>query len=131
MSKDVADENKVDKEVDGKDIAVDRVSDVETTEDEEADEITDYRLDIGNLEIWIGGEIFVEEDKVIIAGESNLLPGARIASNAVSDGWIAYQDIAEVEEDGSFYFEFTGRGKDTFVTLSLSTGNRNITDQYG
>ena len=74
----------------------------------------DYRSDLGNLEIWIGGEVTVEEDKVIVEGESNLLPGAKISSSGVSDNWAStdYQDQAEVEDDGSFYFEFPGRESD-------------------
>src|SRR5699024_3565149 len=93
----------------------------------------DYRSDLGNLEIWIGGEVTIEEDKVIVAGESNLLPGARNTSSAVSDGWavINYQDSTEVEEDGSFHFELPGSKKDTVVTLNISTGNNHVKEHYG
>lgn len=93
----------------------------------------DYRSDLGNLEIWMGGEVTVEEDKVIVEGESNLLPGAKISSSGVSDNWAStdYQDQAEVEDDGSFYFEFPGRESDIEVTLSLSTANEQVTDHYG
>src|SRR5699024_2699971 len=87
------------------------------SENDKNDQDTDdggYRSDLGNLEIWMGGEATVEEDKVIVEGESNLLPGARISSSGVSDNWAStdYQDQAEVEDDGSFYFEFPGRESD-------------------
>lgn len=93
----------------------------------------DYRSDLGNLEIWMGGEVTVEEDRVIVEGESNLLPGAKISSSGVSDNWAStdYQDQAEVEDDGSFYYEFPGRESDIEVTLSLSTANEQVTDHYG
>src|SRR5690625_5518650 len=93
----------------------------------------DYRSDIGNLDIWIGGEVIVEEDKVVVEGESNLLPGSHIASSGQTDTFasIDHQDSAEVEDDGSFYFEFPGQESDIEVTLSLSTGNEHVTDHYG
>src|SRR5699024_6931068 len=93
----------------------------------------DYRSDLGNLQIWIGGVVTVAEDKGIVEGESNLLPGAKISSSGVSDNWAStdYQDQAEVEDDGSFYFEFPGRESDIDVTLSLATANEQVTDHYG
>src|SRR5690625_211633 len=132
-AKDTPDENVTDRTEDVDEVMAEQEPETETTENKEAKDDTDYRLDIGNLEIWIGGEVTIEEDKVIVAGESNLLPGARITSSAVSDGWavINYQDSTEVEEDGSFYFELPGRKKDTVVTLNLSTGNNHVKEHYG
>src|SRR5699024_5007996 len=106
----------------------------EAAEDDDAEASDDdYRSDIGNLDIWIGGEVIVEEDKVVVEGESNLLPGSHIASSGQTDTFasIDHQDSAEVEDDGSFYFEFPGQESDIEVTLSLSTGNEHVTDHYG
>lgn len=109
--------------------------DSDINEDNVSDENEDdnYRTDLGNLEIWIGGTVIVEEDKVMVEGESNLLPGSNITSSGESDDWavIDYQDSAEVEEDGSFYFEFPGRDSDIEVTLSLSTASEQVIDHYG
>lgn len=93
----------------------------------------DYRSDIGNLDIWIGGEVIVEEDKVVVEGESNLLPGSHISSSGQTDTFasIDHQGSTEVEDDGSFYFEFPGQESDIEVTLSLSTANDDVTDHYG
>lgn len=115
------------------------VEEEEATESEESEELeeteegADYRSDIGNLEIWIGGEVSVEEDKVIVEGESNLLPGSYISSTGVSGGWavIDYQSSTEVEEDGTFYFEFPGRESNIVVNLRLSTGNDHVKEHYG
>lgn len=107
------------------------IADKTATSSEESED--NYRSDLGNLEIWIGGEVIVEKDQVVIEGESNLLPGSRIASSGISDGRasIDYQDSAEVEEDGSFHFEFPGSKSDIEVTLSLMTGSDLVTDHYG
>lgn len=105
----------------------------EIDEADASDEEDDYRADLGNLEIWIGGEVIVEEDQVIVEGKSNLLPGSHIASSGVTDTFAStdLQDSAEVEEDGSFYFEFPGRESNVDVTLSLSTGDEQVVDHYG
>src|SRR5690625_168629 len=107
--------------------------DVAAEDDDAEASDDDYRSDIGNLDIWIGGEVIVEEDKVVVEGESNLLPGSHISSSGQTDTFasIDHQGSTKVEDDGSFYFEFPGQESDIEVTLSLSTANDDVTDHYG
>ncbi|MFP3489192.1 hypothetical protein R0K20_16480, partial [Staphylococcus sp. SIMBA_130] len=69
----------------------------------------DYKEDIGNLKVWIGGEMIVEDDQIIVEGQSNLLPGSIINSSGNSTLPIAaFMKNAEVQKDGSFRFEYPG-----------------------
>lgn len=72
----------------------------------------------GDYNVYIGGEIIETDDKIIIHGESNLIPGARVVGE-VSVGknvrYIINPTIKEVDyladtseivaDDGSFYME--------------------------
>ncbi|PWA12906.1 hypothetical protein DCC39_03280 [Pueribacillus theae] len=90
--------------------------------------------DLGNLEVWIGGEVTVTEDKITIKGESNLLPGTSIDSSGVNDVGFAstnFIDSTTVKDDGSFYFEFPGRESSIAVDLKLSNRNEETKEHYG
>src|SRR5690625_7305670 len=86
LAKDTPDENVTDRTEDVDEVIAEQEPETETTENKEAKDDTNYRLDIGNIEIWIDGEATIEEDKVIIARVSNLLVGARITFTAVISG---------------------------------------------
>lgn len=95
----------------------------------------DYRKDLGNLKVYIGGEVVTEEDRIIVKGESNILPGSTIISFGHSDTGSPmaiddYQQHATVEDDGSFYFEYDHYASDISVTLRLAVNGENI-DHYG
>ncbi len=101
--------------------------------DEENEDETSSENKQGDLDVWMSGEVTVEKDKIIVEGESNIMPGASIRSSGNSGDWavIDYQDSAQIEDDGSFYFEFPGRTEEITVDLSLSTGKQEVADHYG
>ncbi len=85
---------------------------VDAEEDEEEDEAEsdEPERELGDYEVYLGGEMVETEDKIIINGESNLLPGARVIGEVLIDGEDGqesiYADTSElVEEDGSFYMK--------------------------
>lgn len=60
----------------------------------------------GDYTIQLGGEVIEQEDKFVIEGTSNLIPGARV----VGELWVSedelFADTTElVQEDGSFHME--------------------------
>lgn len=62
--------------------------------------------ELGDFTIEIGGEVIEQDDKFIIEGTSNLIPGTRL----VGESWVSedelFADTTElVQEDGSFYME--------------------------
>lgn len=60
----------------------------------------------GDYTILIGGELSEEEDKFVIEGTSNLLPGSRLTGEVLLDGEEVFSDTTElVEEDGTFHME--------------------------
>src|SRR5699024_8566938 len=72
----------------------------------------------GDYNVYIGGEIIETDDKIIIHGESNLIPGARVVGEVSVGKNVRYiinttikevdylADTSEiVEDDGSFYME--------------------------
>jgi len=77
---------------------------------------------IGDYNVFLGGEMVETEDKIIIEGESNLLPDARIIGE-VSVGEDEYfADTTEpIQEDGSFYMEIPHHDfdKETKVTVKF------------
>lgn len=102
--------------------------------DENSGESDGEKSDLGDLEVWIGGEVTVAEDQIVIDGESNLLPGTTILSSGVNDSGFTssdFQDTATVEDDGSFYFEFPGRESDLTVNLRLYNNNEEAIEHYG
>lgn len=94
----------------------------------------DDQTDLGDLEVWIGGDVTVEQDQITVEGKSNLLPGTVITSSGVGSmghASVDFQDSAEVEADGTFYFEFPGRESNITVHLRLYASSQEIKDHYG
>ncbi|MDA3129448.1 OmpA family protein [Aliibacillus thermotolerans] len=119
-------------------------NDIEATSMEESqdevseannDHITPEEESSDDLNVWIGGEVTVDDDEIIVEGESNIMPGATISANGISEGGMAVgamQQQAKVEEDGSFHFQFPGRDDRTVIHLRLSTvGNSEAREYYG
>src|SRR5690625_3827015 len=79
----------------------------ETEENEEAENNGSENASLGDYEVELGGEITEEDDRFIVEGESNLLPGSRLIGEVVVDeGETIYSDTTElVQDDGSFYME--------------------------
>lgn len=114
--KEVEDKEKEDKEYKDKNEAID----------------PNYKQDIGNLSIWIGGEVIVKKNKIIVNGKSNLLPGSVISSSGVSTLSIGnFSDKADVQEDGTFHFKFPPYEGNATVTFRLSTLEDSTDKQYG
>ena len=92
----------------------------------------DYKEDIGNLKVWIGGEMIVEDDQIIVEGQSNLLPGSIINSSGNSTLPIAaFMKNAEVQKDGSFRFEYPGYEGNAIIDFRLSSLGEDTTKHYG
>ncbi|WP_339227123.1 OmpA family protein [Oceanobacillus sp. FSL K6-2867] len=104
------------------------------TEEQEtpAESPVDYKEDIGNLKVWIGGEMIVKDDQIIVEGQSNLLPGSIISSSGNSTLPIAaFMKNAEVQEDGSFRFEYPGYEGNALIDFRLSSLGEDTTKHYG
>ncbi|WP_062048985.1 hypothetical protein [Bacillus sp. JCM 19034] len=89
---------------------MDETDEINEQESVEEEEITDQlRDDIGDYNVYIGGEMIETEDQIIIYGESNLLPGARIFGEILvgdEDDLAFFNDTSEiVQENGEFYIE--------------------------
>lgn len=65
------------------------------------------KVKLGDYEVSFEGKVTEEDDKFIIEGKSNLLPGARLVGEVlVDEGEEVFSDTTElVEEDGTFYME--------------------------
>jgi hypothetical protein len=64
------------------------------------------KVELGNFDIVLGGEVTEEDDKFIIEGSSNLLPGSRVVGEIlVDDGDIFSSTTELVQEDGKFQME--------------------------
>ncbi|MCK0471683.1 OmpA family protein [Halalkalibacter sp. APA_J-10(15)] len=93
------------------------VGETEPVEDEEK------RDDIGDYSVYMGGEMLETEDQIIIYGESNLLPGARIFGEILvgdEDDLVFFNDTSEiVQENGEFYIELDNHnlGEETIVRV--------------
>ncbi|MEC5423557.1 OmpA family protein [Virgibacillus sp. C22-A2] len=109
-------------------------TDMKTTEESETETEAEEIPGLGDLEIKLHGKAIIDEDKIIVEGESNLLPGSRLFSNGISDDGFAsatFIDGAEVMDDGSFSFEFSGVGKSTTVKLKVVNNREETIEQYG
>ncbi|WP_404453892.1 OmpA family protein [Virgibacillus necropolis] len=95
---------------------------------------TNYKQNIGDMKAWIGGEVIVKKDKIIVNGKSNIYPGSVISSHGISTLTIAnFNENAEIQEDGSFHFEFPGYEGNASVTFGLSplgTGEEHYGEGY-
>ncbi len=97
------------------------------TESEEADEAQQ-----ADPEVWIGGEVTVEGDTIIVEGESNLPAGLNIHSGGQTDVMAVGSLIesAKVEEDGSFYFELPNSTSDLTLNFRLQNSDK-AAEYYG
>jgi outer membrane protein OmpA-like peptidoglycan-associated protein len=79
----------------------------EAKEDEEKpEEVAEEKIPLGDYEVFLGGEMIEEDDKIIINGKSNLLPGARVVGSVSVGDDEYYADTSElIQEDGSFHME--------------------------
>lgn len=117
----------------GKDNATETVADTskktrdEATQEDTANEIEkeseDKEKQQADSEVWIGGEVTVKDDTIIVEGESNLPEGLNIHSNGQTDvmavgGLI---DSAKIEEDGSFYFELPNSDSNLTINFKLQS----------
>lgn len=92
----------------------------------------DYKQNIGDMNVWIGGEVVVDADKVVVNGKSNIHPGSIISTNGVSTLPIAdFNDDAEIQENGSFHFEYPGYEGNATVTFKLSPSLGEGEEYYG
>lgn len=79
---------------------------VEPQEDPEKKDDKQETVQLGDYNIFIGGEMIETEDKILVYGESNLLPGARVVGEVMAGDEEFFADTTEiVEEDGTFYME--------------------------
>lgn len=61
---------------------------------------------IGDYHVVLGGEVIETEDKILIKGTSNLIPGSRVVGTVWVEDNAYLADTTElVQEDGSFYME--------------------------
>lgn len=92
---------------------------------------------LGDEEVEIGGKVIEEDDKIIVEGESNLLPGARLTGQVlVDDGEEVFTDTSEiVDEDGSFRMEMDHHQygeAEVVVTFDFSSmQDEEIREHYG
>ena len=71
------------------------------------DEETEAPSELGDYNIQFSGEVIEQDNKFIIEGKSNLLPGSRLVGEVVVDeGETIFSDTSDlVGDDGSFYME--------------------------
>ncbi|MEI3604404.1 OmpA family protein [Pseudogracilibacillus sp. SE30717A] len=100
----------------------------ETTEEEEPESLHTQ----GDYDIYIGGEVIETEDKIIIEGESNLIPGSRVVGEVSVGKNVRYfinptvkdfdylADTSEiVNDDGTFYMELEHPNLDQETEVSV------------
>lgn len=91
---------------------------------------------LGDYNIWFGGEVSERDGKFVIEGKSNLIPGSRLTGEVIVNDGEVYTDTTEiVEEDGSFYMELNHHqyGKADIVVKFLfnSVQNDEVFRHYG
>src|SRR5690606_16929359 len=114
---------------------------------EEEEEETTHQQ--GDYNVFLGGEVIETEDKIIIQGESNLIPGSRVIGEVSVGKNVRYflrpkvQDydfIADtnelVDENGNFYMEIEhpGLNNETEVTVKFhfdGQQNDDVIRHYG
>lgn len=99
----------------------------EAEEQEEIEEELEETKTMGNYDAYIGGEMVEEDGKIIIHGESNLLPGARVVGEVLvgdsEEESEFFSDTSEiVQDDGSFYMELAHHdsNEETNVTIKFN-----------
>jgi len=74
--------------------------------DKSASDESGENVKLGDYNIFLGGEMMETEDKIVIKGKSNLLPGSRVVGEVSVDDEKFFADTTEiVQEDGSFTME--------------------------
>lgn len=97
----------------------------ESLESETADDSEkspDEVVNLGDYHVVIGGELVEMEDKIVINGTSNLLPGARVVGEVTAGDDAFFADTTEkVQEDGTFYMEIANHSlkEETLVTVKF------------
>lgn len=77
-----------------------------TEENNEEVEAESTGLNIGDYEVYLGGEMIEKEDVIEIQGESNLIPGSRVVGQvSVGEEDILADTTELVEENGAFSME--------------------------
>lgn len=108
--------------------------DVEKGAEEEVEEELDEEPDEKRVDEFVemSAEVHVDEDKIVVEGQTNLPENASLRSRAVANNWaqIDFQDSADVQSDGSFEFEFPSVSSNTEVIISLAP-NDIVTDLFG
>jgi len=92
--------------------------DEEIEDEEKEEERPEQNKDQGDYNVYLGGEVIETEDKIIIHGESNLIPGSRVVGEvsvgknvrhlivpSIKDFEFLADTSEIVEDDGSFYME--------------------------
>lgn len=79
---------------------------VETEEEYEQENDEGDKRALGDYDVYLGGEMIETEDKIIIHGESNLLPGSRVIGEVLVEDDTVFAHTSElVQEDGTFHME--------------------------
>lgn len=94
---------------------------VDEVEEEEPEEERDAER-LGDYEVYLGGEMVETKDKIMINGESNLLPGSRVIGEVIVEDDTVFADTSElVQEDGTFSMEIDHHdyGEETKVAVSF------------
>src|SRR5690625_561308 len=98
----------------------------ETVEEEIEEEVKqEDAMNLGDYEVYIGGEVVEKEGQIIINGESNLIPGARVIGEVVVGDYEKrefYSDTSEtVKDDGTFYMELAHHdmNRETYVIVTF------------
>ncbi|NEU30514.1 OmpA family protein [bacterium LRH843] len=85
----------------------------ETKEEIEEPDQEEAGRRLGDYNVYLGGQMIETEEKIIIEGESNLLPGARVVGEVTAGDDQFFADTTElVKEDGSFYMEIAHHNLD-------------------
>lgn len=95
-----------------------REEEVDEGKEEEEGEESEETTNQGDYNAYIGGEMIETEDKIIIEGESNLIPGSRVVGEvsvgknvrhlivpSIKDFDFLADTSEIVDEDGNFYME--------------------------
>lgn len=116
-----------------------------TAEEDQSEDL----INQGDYNIYIGGEMIETEDKIIIEGESNLIPGSRVVGEVMvgkNVRWFVhhstedYEYIADtsevVDDNGNFYMEIDhhGMNKETIVAVKFhfdGQQNDDVLRHYG
>lgn len=95
---------------------------VEPQQEPEKKEDGEETVQLGDYHVFIGGEMVEAEDRILIHGVSNLLPGARVVGEVTAGDEELFADTTEiVEDDGTFYMEipYQSIGKETTVIVKF------------